>query len=215
MARSAFETVIRLQLDKFSPEVARKKHIEIARKGLAAFMGAQQVKPTVAIETDGHPSASEEAVKPFGIIVYRFTRMREIAQFALDQAIAQSPERSGFYKYSWFAMIDGREVVPGAIPQSTRSITLTNDAPYARKINVRGARLLNVPPGIVERVRQLVLRRYGALVTVNLEYITLAGGYVLQKNGARASKSGRRSARKDVRKGASLTYPALTIASKF
>lgn len=226
MARTAFESVIELNLEKFGPEAARRKHIEIARRGRAEFLGRQQSKPGVSLIVDGQPASSEEGVKPFGVIIYRFTRMREVARFALEEAIRQSPELSGEYKRSWFAMIDGAAAAVEAIPQNAASFTITNDVPYARKIMVRGARLRGVPPGIVERVRQLVLRRYGAIVTANIEFITLRGGYTLRGNapltaaaqnrGSSAFRAGRTHlrARKDTARGRQLTYPALTIAAR-
>ncbi len=213
MARSAFAQVIELQLQRYSPEEAKRKHIEIARRTLAGFMAGQESKPGYTIEVDGHTAGSEEAVKPFGVIVYRFTRMREIARYALDQAIAQSPVESGAYKKSWFLLVENSETAPGAIPQNALAVILTNDQPYARKIEMRGARLRGVPPGIVERVRQLVLRRYRTIIDVNMEYLTLAGGHVLKRNGVRVRRNGRRSSRNN--KGQALTYPALVITSKF
>lgn len=212
MARSAFQTVIELQLRRFSPEEAKRRHIQIARAGLARFIAGQSSKPGVTLFVDGHPASSEESVKPFGVIIYRFTRMRQVVQFALEEAVRQSPVLSGEYKKAWFTMIAGAEVALSAIPQNATSVILTNDMPYSRKIMVRGARLQGVPPGIVERVRQLVLRRYGAIVTANIEYITLQGGHVLKRNGVRVHPNGRRSVRQT--KGRALTYPALIIGAR-
>jgi len=89
MARSAFARTIQLQLDKYSPEQARIKHIEIARKGFAAFYARQEVKPEYTLEVDGHPATSEDEVKQYGIIVYKFNRLGEVAQFALDVLIVR------------------------------------------------------------------------------------------------------------------------------
>lgn len=226
MARSAFETVIQLQLDRFSPEAAKRKHIAFARQGLASFIGRQREKPAYRIEVDGHPASSEEQVRPFGVITYRFMRLPQVARFAIATAREMSPVESGRYKSSWFLIADGAEVAEGAVPESVQRLILTNDVPYSRKIHVRGARLRSVPPGIVERVRQLVLRRYGGLVTANIEFLTLQGGYTL-KGGAplKAAAQNRRSsafragrahlrARADTARGKSLTYPALVIAPR-
>lgn len=213
---SAFETVIRLQLDKYSPEQARLKHIEIARAGLGAFLAGQSTRPDVRIETDGHAASSENEVRPFGIITYRFQRMGEVAAFALTQARALSPVDSGAYRNAWFFLVDGAEVGMDAIA-SAKSFILTNDQPYARKIHV-GAKGFEryVPPGIVEKVRQLVIKKYGTIVVTNLEFITLEGGYVLRK-GLRHIHKGRRygGIRSDAQAGSELTYPALAFTPKF
>lgn len=201
---SAFETVIRLQLQKYSPAAAKAHHIATARAGLAAFMATQTARPMVSIETDGHSASSEEQVKPFGVITYRFSRLREIASFALREAERLSPVRSGKYKRSWFVMMNGAEVGLDQIPASGE-IILTNDQPYSRKINV-GAKGFTAyaPPGIVEKVRQLVLKRYRLIVSAEIQFITLSGGHVLKRNSGR-----RRSA------GKQLTYPSLVLTSKF
>lgn len=206
MARTAFESVIRLQLERYGPEEARRRHIAVARSRLADFLAQQTTRPMVSIETDGHPAASEEAVKPFGVIVYRFNRMREIVRFALGEAERLSPVRSGRYKRSWFVMAANARIGLDAIPPGV-PITLTNDQPYARKINV-GAKGFEryVPPGIVEKVRQLVLKRYKLIVDAEIDFLQLAGGYTLRQS------SGRGKAR---RRGAALTYPALILTPKF
>lgn len=212
---SAFETVIRLQLDRFSPEAARQKHIEIARAGLGAFLSRQSARPDVKIEVDGHAALSEDQVRPFGIIVYHFQRMREIVEFALDQARQLSPVLSGAYRNAWFVMADGSEVSVADVPNSG-TVIVTNDQPYSRKINV-GAKGFEryVPPGIVEKVRQQVIRKYGAVVDTNIEFITLDGGYVL-KHGLRRIHQGRRygGIRNDAQAGSALTYPSLSLTPK-
>jgi hypothetical protein len=203
MARSAFERVIELQLARFGPDRAKALHIEIARRGLAEFLGSLQEKPEVEIIVDGHRVSSETAVRPFGVIVYHFLRMAEIGRYAIAQARQLSPKESGRYQKSWFLLADNSEVSETAIPANVRELVLTNDQPYARKIQVRGARLAGVPPGIVERIRQLVLRRYSGQVTANIQYLTLAGGYRLK-----------RPRRRRGRLEHELTYPALVLTPR-
>lgn len=202
MARSAIEQVVEINLAQFGPAAAKQKHIEIARAGLAAFLARQQERPAYRIEVDGHVASSEASVKPFGVIVYRFMRMPQIARFAIVTARELSPVASGRYQHSWFLLADDREVTEMAVPETVQRLILCNEQPYSRKINVRGARLRGVPPGIVERVRQLTLRRYGAIVNANIEYITLKGGHVLKRT-RRSAKAGR-----------PLTYLALVITPR-
>lgn len=223
MASSAFERVIELQLDRFSPEEAKRRHVAIARRGLAAFIGRQREKPAWRIEVDGHPAASEDQVRPYGVIAYRFFRWPQIARFSIQTARDLSPVESGDYKKSWFLIADGAEVLESAVPANVARLILCNDVPYAKKIHVRGARLRGVPPGIVEKVRQLVLRRFGGIVTANIEFLTLSGGYVLQGGSPlkRAAQDRRSSvfragrthlrSRADSAKGRNLTYPALVM----
>jgi hypothetical protein len=214
VARSAFERVIRLQLDKYSPEEAQRRHVEIARRGLAQFLATQSTRPDVSIEVDGRRATSEDQVKPFGIIVYRFTRMREITVYALSEARRLSPVLSGRYRDSWFALVDGSEIPVDQISTSDM-VTITDDQPYARKIHV-GARGFEKHKGIVEKVRQAVIRKYGNIVETELVFITLQGGWVLRK-GLRKIHEGRRygGIRNDAKKGDEITYPSLEIRPKF
>lgn len=215
MAR-AFEQVIELQLRRHSPEEARRRHIARARQGLSDWLARQQHKPQIAIEVDGRPAASEDAVRPWGVIVYRFTRLREVVMFALEEARRLSPVRSGRYRDSWFCMVDGREASPAAIT-GAKPVIVTNDQPYSRKINV-GAKGFEkyVPPGIVEKVRQLAFKKFGATVDIKVQYITLRGAYRLKADQFRRNKLGQRvgHARRDARKGMQVTYPALLIEAK-
>lgn len=203
---------------KYSPQEARKRHISIARAGLADFMGRQQTRPMVRIEVDNRPATSEEQVKPFGLIVYRFDRMREVASFALREAEEASPVLSGRYKQSWFLMLGTQEIGLNQIPASA-TIILTNDQPYSRKINVgaKGFEKYMIPAGVVERVRQKVRQRYGSVVTAKVEYLQFPGGGHVLKNSLRSKRSnGRRGkVRGDAMKGMQITYPSLVLTPKF
>lgn len=203
---------------RFSPQQARNRHIAIARAGLAEFMGRQQTRPMVRIEVDNRPATSEEQVKPFGLIVYRFDRMREVASFALREAEEASPVLSGRYKRSWFLMLGSHEIGLDEIP-ARATIILTNDQPYSRKINVgaKGYEKYRIPSGIVERVRQEVLRRYGSVVSAEVQFIQFpGGGHVLEKSLRRKRSHGRRgSFRADSMAGMQITYPSLVLTPKF
>jgi hypothetical protein len=199
VARSAFERRIELNLAQFSQEAARKKLIETARQGLAAFLARQSEKPAYTILVDGHPASSEDEVRYGGVISYRFLRMPQIGRYAITIARQLSPVASGHYRSAWFLLADNTQVAENAIPPKVGELLLINDVPYARKIQTRGARILGVPPGIVERVRQFVQRQFGGQVVATLQYVTLKGGYQLKRPPRR-----RRSLHE-------LTYPALSM----
>lgn len=212
-----FETVIRLKMAQYGPEEARKRHIAMARQGLAEFMAQQPTRPMVRIEVDNRQATTEDAVRPFGLIVYRFSRMREIVSFALREAEEESPNRSGRYKRSWFPMHGGREIGLDEIPPGA-AIMVTNDQPYSRKINVgaKGYEKYKVPSGVVERVRQKVLQRYRGIVSAEIQYITIGGGYVLRRDLGQLRQNGRRgTTRRDSRTGSALTYPTLVLTPRF
>lgn len=202
MAR-AFESVIRLQLDKYGPEAAKRKHIEVARRGLAQVLAKDQSKPLVTIETDGRPAATEENVKPFGIITYRFSRMREIAAAGKALWVRSSPEQSGDYKRSVAIFSNKAEVEETAVPNDAAEVIIVATVPYARKIHTRGAKRKNVPAGIAERVVQAIRKQYGSIVTVELDFISLSDGYKIKR--PRGKKPSQRV----------VTYPAALIKRKF
>lgn len=210
---SAFETVIRLRVDQYSPEKAKQLHIAFARNELAKFLSRQTTRPDVTIEVDGHAASNETQVKPFGVITYRFTRMPEVMAFALAEARRLSPVLRGKYRDAWF-LLDGRTEITLADVPSNASTMMSNSQPYARKIQV-GARGFEVHRGIVEKVRQAVLRKYGATVTANVLFITLQGGWVLRK-GLRKIHKGRRygGIRNDAAAGMEVTYPTLEVTPK-
>jgi hypothetical protein len=110
-------------------------------------------------------------------------------------------------------LVDKQQADENLIPDDAEELILVNFQPYARKIHVRGARLRNVPPGIVERVRQIVQRRFGISFVINLEFIELHGAYVLKRDYVQRRRSGR--LRLHTRRGEELTYPALVVRQKF
>lgn len=205
------------------PEI-QKHHAAFAREKLAEHMaGVKGTPPAVTKMVDGRRGASEDSVKPYGVIRYEFSYFREIAAVALDMARDMSPVDSGDYKEAWFCLADGERCEPDAIPETARRILITNDLPYHRKIHVGAMKNLSVPPLIVERLRAAMRRRYGNLVECQVQFILLEGGYILKGHRpVRKAAASRRSSayragmthlkpRKDTAKGQRLTYPALEM----
>lgn len=231
MARSstaAFERVINVAVAKMKPPEAQKRHAEIARKGLADHLAKAKGKPQVVTFVDGRRDASEDSVKFGGVIRYEFHQMAEVAAFALKRAQELSPVLSGAYKDAWFAMAGGKQVSADGVP-NTGEIVITNDKPYHRKLEMtvnaehwRGKARARLPAGIVERVRQEVMRQFPG-VHASVSFITLQGGYVLkgranlqlakQNRQSSAYRAGRKylASRKDTAAGQQMTYPALIL----
>src|SRR6266550_2501849 len=184
MSRSAIERLFQPVLQQNTPEALRLAFIQAARNGINEFIARQADKPSYIIKVNGAIVASENAVGVgAATITYEIQRLPQVGRYAILTAMALSPKGpTGRYKQAWFLLADNTEVDKNNIPNNVREIMLVNDEPYARKLNIRGARFQDVPPGIVERVRQLVLRRYGGFVTADLEYHTLRGGYILKRN---------------------------------
>jgi len=230
---SPFETYIRVRVDQMvGPEAVKAFHVKTAKSVLSEFMAQQSVKPSVTLEVDHRPARSETEVKPYGLIVYRFGRMREVVSFALKEFQRLSPvggkgdEHPGLYRRSWMVLVNGsKDIGINAIPPFA-TVTIVNPLPYARKIHT-GAKGFEVHAGIVEKVRQLILKdkKYRRLFDVEIEFIALSGGYELQGFGVlKLAKTNRMSSafrkrqrmlslRRDTSRGSEMTYPALVIRS--
>ncbi len=65
---------------------------------------------------------------------------------------------------------------------------------------------------IAEKVKELVKRKYGGLVTARVDFVALAGGWRL-RNDQRTRGRGR--VRPDAGAGMAINYPAIRIESKF
>jgi hypothetical protein len=119
-------------------------------------------------------------------------------------------------RQSWFFIgPDGHRLDENSIPPDA-SIILTNDQPYSRKINA-GAKGFEryAPPGVVEKVRQAVLAKFGATISANVVYLHLEGAHVLQRDLRHIYKGRRYGApRRDARAGMEITYPGVEFSPK-
>lgn len=204
---SPFEIAINLHVQNMTGPAVKEFHVRTARRLLGEFMARQSAKPMVSLEVDRRPAQSETEVKPFGLIVYRFNRMREIVSFALRELERLSPVRSGAYRRSWMIVslaVASRVGRPGTTSKGpigldmldgAHTVTIVNPLPYARKVHT-GAKGFEVPAGIIEKVRQLILKRYRRVAYAGIQFINLSPGYRLKK---------------PPRSGQPLTYPALVI----
>ncbi len=204
MPSAAIERIFTHVSDHYSPEAMRLSFIQTAMYGINEYMARQPEPIPYVIEVNGSVVSTEFSV-PIGpaTISYVLQRLPQVGRFALDTAKQLSPQGpTGRYKNAWFLIADSVEVNRNRIPANVQELILINDEPYARKISIRGAIYQAIPPGIVERVRQLVLRRYSGFVVANIEFHTLRGGYILKRNTKRH------------RAGEEMTYPCLVIRSR-
>lgn len=212
---STFARDLRVATAGLEPDAIGKLLAKTARKALSEAQGAGEAPKHYVRVVNGQEGVSEDAVKPPGPIVYIFSWLPEIAEYALAFAKARSPVLSGRYRDSWFAMVNGEatEDIDNIPPDA--ELIITNDQPYSRKIDV-GHMKMSVPPGIVEDMRQAVMRRFGNVITAQRRMISLGGAYTLAgvfRKGVRPHA--RTGLRKDTARGASLTYPALVVTMRF
>ena len=209
-----FDRDLRLATAGIAPENVAKALAAFARTELSSAIQSGEGSDRYEKYVNGRFGAEEETVVPPGPILYVFHWWNEILEFALQSAVERSPNKSGEYRQSWFVMVNsGRVADFGQIPINS-TVILSNDRPYARKIDV-GHMKMSVPPGVLEDVRKKVLSRFGNLVNCKRTLITLPNGYVLKGHFRRGIRQfARRKLQKDTQAGAQLTYPSLVFSMK-
>lgn len=184
------------------PEEIAKDLADTAEAELAAVIADGEASESYTRFVNGREGVPEEQVVPPGPIVYLFHYSDELATWALQWARDNSPIESGRYRDAWFVMVNGVRADPKDVPPDAE-IVITNDEPYARKIETSGKDHFSVPPGIVERLRLAVLSQFGAhIASAEIRYIALEGGYVLHGRGRRSRSR---------HAGEEMTYPALVL----
>jgi hypothetical protein len=219
----AFERQIKIATRDLEPAAISALLAKTARQALAEVIGSGEAPESYTRSVNGRVGAPEESVIAPGPIVYAFSYLEEATLYGLQFARARSPVDSGEFKKSWFALVDGSlwngqsNIMPGA------EVLITNDQPYARKIEVGAMKRMRLPPHVAEDTRQAILRRYPGAFRVELKFIVLAGGYVLKGHSRSvAAKTNRRSSafregravlrsRKDTAAGQQMTYPAVSL----
>ncbi len=135
---------------------------------------------------DGIEGASEERVRPDGVIVYAFDLAVDLFKFIADQLELHAPKLTGRFARSFTFYADGREIDVGAeIPQGASEYVFINAQPYARKIE-RGLSA-QAPDGVFEAVAALASARFGNLARIRFTFRTPIGGvFAIGKRGDRS-----------------------------
>jgi hypothetical protein len=209
MSGAAFRRSVDVFLARsLSPQQQSAALAQTAKAGLAELIRSGQGSERYRRIVDGREGAAEEAVRPDGVIVYRFDRLAEAAAFALNYLQERSPRDSGDYRSSFYLGLDGRFVPASRFNPATMGqvdeIVIGNTQPYSRKLDVQlvGGQSLRVsmPPGIFSDAAAAVRRRFGNSVTAKRVYtMRFPGQYVI--------RSGRN-------KGRPVESPALVISAR-
>jgi len=175
-------------LKRFSEVEVKAAHISVSRHLRDQVIGEQGEPSEETILIDGRVASSEDGVKPFGVIAYRWQYWEEIVRWALEELQDRSPVDSGAYRSGWIVLVNGQVTAPDRIPIGARQVMITNTQPYHRKVEI-GAMRMRVPPHIIETVRQQMLRgRFGNAVRPSIRFIQIPGGYVLEGRQRSAAK---------------------------
>ncbi len=205
---AGFAQQLRVAADGVERDV-RARHVAAARDALRQATDGRIVQPHVTQVVDRNIGAPLETVKVPGVILFRLGVLEEVKIWGLDMAHRLSPVRSGRFRRNWIGVVDGRAHSSGPInPDAT--LYLVNIVPYARKIETRGATLLKVPAGIIDRLSDLLKAKYSRSFYIRPTFVNLPFAHVLTKD----LLSPRGKVRKDSMAGSQINYPAVKIEQK-
>lgn len=164
--------------EEFSTAARSARLADFAREQLADAQAVNRsalgfVPPHVTV-VDGLAGASEDRVRPDGVIVYSFELLGDLFGWILGQLRAHAPVRSGAFRDSLQLFADGVLVDPGAgeIPPAKEYVFLS-PLPYARKIEGSGARgpeSRQAPDGVFEAVAALAAQRFGNQAQIRFSF---------------------------------------------
>lgn len=155
----------------------RERHAAIARREHRRIMLASPQPAGFERFVDGRLGAPEESVKAHGLIVYHYSRMAEVVQYAMNVLFDLSPVLSGDYRNAHRLFLDGAAVSDLQGWEAGHEVAITNTVPYARKIEV-GRMKMRVPGSgmVYQQALRKVAARYGNLVKVSFTYRAIVDG---------------------------------------
>lgn len=164
---------IRLVIDRTaSPEAQSQLFAKFARQKLAEGEAANArvlgSVPPHETTVDGRKGASEDTVRPDGVIHYEFELVDDVILFISEQLVQHSPFLTGRYAHSHSLFADGVEVDIAALPPLAKQYTFVAGTAYARKIE-RG-QSNQAPDGVYEAVAALASKRFGNVVQIRFGY---------------------------------------------
>jgi hypothetical protein len=167
---------LKADLEKLTAAEVKQAHIAVAHQLKAEVIADATVKPRVTTIVDGRSGASEESVKPYGVIAYRFQYWAEVLKETIAFARSISPVLSGLYRDSWFALADGVLVSDPNNPPDAREYIVTNDQPYARVIEVgKKGKKFRAGVHVAEKTAKAMQMRFGNSVAFQVRFLDLAG----------------------------------------
>lgn len=166
-------------------EATQKLLVATAKRKHAEVMAAEPRPTSFQRFVDGREGALEEAVKPFGVIVYRYPRIEAVVQFAMETLFDLSPVLSGDYRSGHQIFVDQAGARNLKDWRPGMEVAITNPLPYARKIEL-GSMKMKVPgsSAVYERARKKISARYGNQFQIKFTFRALVGGVSINQEAA-------------------------------
>lgn len=164
---------------------------KVARDGHAQIMAADPKPTSFVRHVDGVRDASEDLVRSDGIIVYHYSRLEPIIDYALQCLRELSPVKTGAYRDSHVWVIANQQVADASSAEAGQPVFLLSPLIYSRKIEI-GKMKMRVPgtDRVYDQAVIKVRRRFGnqawidlAYQSPHLDYVALGG----RRGGRKAS----------------------------
>lgn len=172
--------------------LAKAKHAEV--------MTSEPRPRRFARLVDGVAGAKEEQVRVDGTIIYRYYRLDEVVQAAMDLLFQLSPVLSGEYRSRHTIFVDGVAAANLKDWDGKAEVMISNLVPYARKIEV-GKMTMRVPGTemVYQQAEEVLARRFGNQASIFFTFRGIVGGNVV--GGSAGNKH-------------AIRYPALIIRGR-
>lgn len=183
-ALQAFRQVVTVAWPKRMDAEAKTFLLKTARDGHAGIM-ARQGHPAFEVYANRPGNSNIDSVVLPGPIVYTYSNVRELVDFALDELRKASPVEEGDYARAHTIFVNGVPVA--TLPQDIKpsdEIMLANPVPYARRLEIGKTKsgrsfVLQVPDRIYERVaKRKLIPRYRNVASIAFGYRELPEAYV-------------------------------------
>lgn len=202
-------------------EETRRILIETAKREHGAIMKAAPQPKSFVRTVDGKVNAPETAVKADGRIEYRYHRMNEVVQAAMELLFDLSPVLSGEYRNNHQIFTGGAAVTNLSQWDGKSEIVITNTMPYARKIELGKMKMRVAETDHVYQQAEFLLRRkFGNQARIKFIYRGVVTGAMpdpmsfpssLRKRGAKGRFEGGGG---HAHNKSSNRYPALEIEAR-
>ena len=157
---------------------------------------------------DGIEGAPLPAVRPDGVIIFAWQYLGAVVQDIYEALVARSPVVSGRYVAGIEVIADGERSEPDADFSDTKQIIIAATVPYSRKLEVHlrkdGAPfVVQVKPHIVQDTADAAAKMYGALASIEFNYVEISNPYMLRTTISHRRRHGRTVT--------NMEYPAIII----
>lgn len=141
--------------------------------------------PELTVVVDGRPGGSLAGIRHDSTVVLDWNYLREATDAAVHYLQIKGPIRSGDWRKSIVALINGEEwEIDKPIPANIQSAVVVVTVPYARRLEVGRTRngrpfVVQVEQHFVEHVSMLLNQRLRDLATFTFGYIDLDNAHEL------------------------------------